>query len=261
MSGKSSRRARSRKSPRSIPFFDGEETRKEMKEEKKKRNKILMTGDDENIAVGRKLDGCRKSARCKSPACPVCNFKERRKWIRGLLSLLEEHGTIYAATIVPNKLIMKPLGLRQVNIDQVKDTLRQQIVRVGLNHAIIAGGVEVVYREKMDRVLVHLHLIIADCTRAEIEELRHFYKSEAGGVRQLYVEEIDNGDRPKVFSYCHKHRTYAASEIGRKPYRPPPEIEIPHLMFLDRHTFSELIFRKGFRQGRDALIEIPRTGK
>lgn len=32
-------------------------------------------------------------------------------------------------------------------------------------------------------------------------------------------------------------------------------------MFLDRHTFSELIFWKGFRQGRDQLNENTETPK
>jgi hypothetical protein len=248
---------------KSKKLFDERWTKKQERKENRKRIKMLLASDNEEaFALAYKLKACAKRSPCKSPACAVCNHEESEIWIKNLLRFLKKKRTIHFLTLAPNALFINPRGLRQVSAKLIKSSLAKRIERSNLRKALVAGGIEAVYKEESNKISVHLHLIFANCTKSEIEAFcLHYYKFKKGGARQYRCDEIKDGDRPRTFSYCHKHRTYFKKKGFRKPFRPPPEIEIAHLLFLDRHTFKDLLFFKGIRQSRKGMRRAPKAKK
>jgi len=244
-------------------LFEGRWTIKQEKQESETRIEMLLSsGDEEAIALAYKLMACVKRRPCKSPACAVCNHKESEIWIRNLIKFLRKKRSIYFVTLVPNGLFVSPRGLRQVSAKLIKGSLSKQIERSNLSDALVAGGIEAVYKEERNKMSVHLHLVFSNCTKSEIKELcKHYYNNKGKGTRQFDCEEIKDGDQPRTFSYCHKNRTYFKKKGSKKPFRPPPEIEIAHLLFLDRHTFKDLLFYKGIRRSSKGMRKAPKSKK
>jgi len=72
----------------------------------------------------------------------------------------------------------------------------------------------------------------------------------------MRIDPIKRNSLKKVVSYCLKNSTYGTDEHGQRKVRPPSHVENEHLLYLDRHTFRQLMFKKGVRFAGDKLVRI-----
>lgn len=249
------------------PLFEGEKALEYAKAENKNRIKSLEAGRKLARSLAPKLRKCKPRIRCQSPACAVCVWFARRKNVRAIKRFLEaeiddgKYKDMALLTLVPTNSFIDPEELDEVDVRRRHNTLTQRIRRSGLHHAIIIGGTEVTYKGDRKQVSVHEHLIVANCTIQEIESLRHWYADKSQGVREMRIDPIKRDTLKKVASYCLKNLTYGTDEHGRRKVRPPSHVENEHLLFLDRYTFRQLMFKKGVLFKGDKLVRITRRKK
>lgn len=237
------------------PLFEGEKTLEYAKDENKRRIRSLQkVGTDKAKHLIGKLEHCSSNDRCLSPACAICSWFSGRRHVRQMRRILRNRGLKYLVTIVPTGWYFNPSALRQMNVRQLKNTLRKQIQRVGIDNALVIGGIEAEYKFKKDKVSLHWHLIVGACSKEKLESLRQYYLKD----RQMRIDAIKKNEASKTYSYCFKNVTY--SKVRRNPKfkqceskRPSPDIHAELMYFLDRHTFRELMFLKGFRFHGDKL--------
>lgn len=162
------------------------------------------------------------------------------------------------ATLIPPDAFMGSKALVQFNVARRHNSLSQQLNRSDLKDIVAIGITEGAYKGKLGKICMHQHIIAFCQDHSEFAKLRRFYKKRTGKVRPLKVEPIKPGTLSKVASYCLKFTTYGTGDFGYGKRRPPENDEVELLLFLDRHTFSQLMFLKGLRYegGKLKLLNI-----
>ena len=243
------RRNKSRKdNPKKIqkgihkPLFKGEKPLEHAKKENKARIKSLRSlGKKKATALANKLENCCSKDRCNSPACAVCNWFKRRNHTKQMKRIFRSSKYEFHVTIVPVDQYYKPKELRKIKTKNLKDSLRKRMERAGINDALVVGSIEVEYKFKRKLMCLHWHLIFGNCSKEDIEKLRHKYPNQ----RQMKKKQIKPGEENKTYQYTLKNSTFGKDPSTRKPKRPEDKVQAEHLYFLDRHRFQDLMFRRG----------------
>jgi hypothetical protein len=197
--------------------------------------------------------------------------------------MFDIYSPIYFVTLIPADLLVTPAGLQDLDIKKPKNRFAVQFRRTTLKDSLIIGGIEPVYIPDSNLMQVHAHLIVAGASYEDIDELRRFYPDNwAMQIKEIWPKwpdfldvwrdsrrcgeptdvrfrrlgrQIDR-NRMKSISYTLKNVT------GFKPknssfYRPAPvEIEVAHLLWLDKGSFEERIILKGIRLAQNNLVTI-----
>jgi hypothetical protein len=189
------------------------------------------------------LDDCRQGYyTCGKPFCPLCSRRYRR-W------LFSETLPIFAHQNVPAHIVTlffesRALGdLSAADPGRFKDTLRQQMNRVGLDKAVAVGGIEAGL--KRDQWILHAHIAMTGAAPIELKRLRRLY-SPKETKRSMLVQELK--DVNEQLSYIQKFHTYHRPS-GSKwavPMKPPAAVEM--VRWLSRYRFEDLLFLKGVRR-------------
>lgn len=161
----------------------------------------------------------------------------------------------WLVSLVPSASFVSEEALRQLNLRTRHNSLRQRLKRSEFEDAIIFGSTEVTFKGDRKKVSVHEHLIVANCQKEALESMRRFYNDNSQGVREMRVDPIKRKTLNKVTSYCLKNRTYGTDDLGYGKVRPPAHVEHELLLFLDRHTFRQLMFLKGVKFKGDKLVK------
>lgn len=239
-------------------------TFEDAKSENKIRRKRLRESKNKKArALGRKLKRCKKGRRCASPACAKCAFIFRRRALVQVESLMSKKRKYFGkredclGTFVPPDALMGKKALPQFSVARRHNSLSQQLNRSGLKDVFAIGITEGAYKGKLRKISIHQHVIVFCRKHSDFEDLRRFYTDKSHGVRPIRIDPIEPGTLLKVASYCLKFTTYGTDKNGFGKRRPPEDEEIALMLFLDRHTFSQLMFLKGLRyeRGRFKLLK------
>lgn len=111
----------------------------------------LGRGEGAHKALSRTLGACKAGRACGSAACPVCCRRFRRWLVGEILKLHHElGGNWYAVTLVSPALKREPGTLIGLDVAKTKDWLRTRIIRAGLGHLTMIGGLDISYNENGD---------------------------------------------------------------------------------------------------------------
>jgi hypothetical protein len=183
------------------------ETPRDVNKESRRSQRLLRGTQEATI-----LASCRRGPSCDQTFCPIC-AREFRRWFIGELLRTTEHRTrIRVLTILLQSADRKEIS----NLDfwRHKHALRKRLERAGLNNAIVVGGVEVVYRAKDHRWILHVNLIIVGGRRAAISR---FEETFANSDIERPVHTVRLKDRPEQLSYALKFVTYHRPYTQRGP--------------------------------------------
>ena len=181
----------------------------------------LENGKKSHRKLAKKLKKCCYEAPCMCPACPKC-MRDYRLWYSGQgLQLLTLHDKddrlnpkcLKFVTIVPidrerelNELL-DPSCSPSLLLKRMKDQLRNQLIRAGLGHLIIFGGIEADFDVETQKWEPHFHLIVIGLDTESREwwlfmQNNGYAKNAKWGDTPVRVDQVN--DWPRQVSYCLK---------------------------------------------------------
>ena len=262
-------------------LFKKEKTYADSKGENYRRLLVLRsTGSQEGAELAEKLLLCEPKNPCRSGACHSCNWLERHLAIRQAMKIFDGLRPVYMLTLLPPDMFMSAADLSSVDVRKLKNRINKQLSRSALKTAIIFGYVEAVFRPELNKLSVHLHLIIGGASLDAVEDFRRYY----AGYREMRVDRVTikfpmllkvwrkskrrgesrrrrmrrigiaiDESRRKTMSYALKNTTgYRKSKNSR--YRAAPEdVETAHLLWLDKTSFRQRLYLQGLQYRSDKM--------
>jgi len=242
------------------PLFKGEMPFQFYNKENERRIHVLFRGDKQHKRLAEKLKACRPKHRCLSSACATCTMHWRRPRVRTAARLFRTLDDVCFVTLVPDKFFVSKSGLENVKIGGFKNRLFKKMGEHLSPNTIAMGIIEASYDDKLKRVSVHMHLVIANNSKEQINRLRRFYTSVLPNlIRGMNVKEVDETpeDIKRTISYTMKGTTDFKPKVKKpksfkpkkgKSTRSPEDIERALLLFRDRHKLNQFRFLKNLKK-------------
>lgn len=248
----------------------GFETVSDATKESQIRQNILTKGGHSDLAE--KLFECGWNCDCTSPACPQCSRTHRRGFYHAARTLSNQYDEAnqQAVTLAYYSEAITSEELEDFDPKQIKDRLRQQLVRCDFQNPVI-GGLELDYHDDIDLWIPHFHLLVLDDARAletlrkqrARKEKRPTRTTSSPTSRPMLVQSLKNPS--KQLSYLCKQRwqlirSYPDPVTGKrrtKKYRLEQYEFILALAVLDGYTFSDLMFTYKVRVNSNEFRLIP----
>ena len=232
----------------------GFETYREAEEEREFRiQALLRAASKKAICVADALAACASNRRCLRPSCPVCMGRFRLWLGEQQLKLWPDDSDLRFWTLIPVSLAVGVDGLAQISPKQLRDMLRQQLSRAGVNGPV-TGGIDGEYDQERDVWQPHFHLIAPAASDAKIQGMVKRAYPPAPGIYRPVVR-LPVNDRPALFSYCLKsywpERVRFNADKGGRRSRHRRLQEGRHVAWLIwRHEFSlaDFLFLSGVRR-------------
>ena len=243
------------------------ETLNEAKKESRHRFGLLCEDDtdDEALILAQMLLACEKRARCESLACPVCARIRRTRWSEAVLKFLDAYDLedLKFVTLI-NPADALPAGqLHTFNARNLIHRFRRQLERAGLQKSdtFIIGAVDGEWDAGWAVFQPHLHLITHKDNVALLKVVVRSWPKERARVRvRLFPQVIY--DLPRVVTYLDKSWWPAVARTNNprgihphKERRPPPEIELEVLRWLDRYRAADLRLLYGVQSRHGKLVK------
>jgi hypothetical protein len=230
------------------------ETENDVVRESKRSESVLGKVKNGGAELPEFLRECRKGCYiCEKPYCPICARKFRRWFIGELLRITEQKATIYLLTVLIK-------GVDRENISDLdpnkgRDLLRQHLRRANLEKTPVIGGVEIVYRAKEKRWILHANLVVIGGNPDAIEK---FKASFSNSELKRPTQQAELNDRPKQLSYILKFTTYhrplgqATQEKGpAKPLNAPEHYALVNWM--SQLEFKDFLLLHRARRSGDRI--------
>lgn len=192
---------------------------------------------------------------CELPICPVCLREHRKRSFREISEQFRNR----KCSLLTVLLHSVPRGdLQHLKPSSVKQQLEKMLRRAGFSMAF--GGIEIEWKPKKKRWLVHAHLVGLDIDEKAIKALRKKLKKRPEIKRPLMRQKVK--DRDKQLSYLTKVVTYfrlPKEELKKLPYRNsfkknkrrlPPDLFVELTSWYLKASFTDLSIRIGARKHR-----------
>ncbi|MGA7452078.1 MAG: hypothetical protein WBW73_12625 [Rhodoplanes sp.] len=119
-----------------------------LRRERRRRARLLRKGKTAaHQELAARLDSCKPRARCRSGACPECNYAAQKLYTRLLRNFIGKHAgsrTIAAVTLIPTQII-PPGNLSVASHRRAVDRLKYALRRAGVPWFV--GGVDYSFNE------------------------------------------------------------------------------------------------------------------
>jgi hypothetical protein len=179
---------------------------------------------------------------CRKPFCALC-ARAFRRWLFGETRRVVGHQSGPTVIVTPFIRTVDPGDLANVDPRRLKDALRQQMNRAGLDGVIAIGGIEAGFKD--GKWLVHGHFAIADAEETGIEILRSFYRGKEA-KRPFVVQDLK--EQAKQLSYLLKFHSYYRPTKSGYPFPLKPDRALELVQWQSRYDFEDFLFLKGLRR-------------
>jgi hypothetical protein len=184
---------------------------------------------------------------CSKPFCPLCARRYRRWLFWQITRLLAQPNT--PTTIVTTYFEERDLGdLCHVHVGRLKDQLRNQMNRSGLETVIAVGGIEAAH--KQGRWLLHGHVAISGADQRDLKNLRELYKAK--GVERAFLAQKLK-DPVRQLSYLLKFHSFSRPTKSGRAYPLKPAAACELARWQNDHEFGDFLFLKGLRRQGEHL--------
>ena len=237
--------------PRNLPKGKRFETPEDVHEESQRSEALLGITEEEEI-----LASCRSGPACNNAFCPICARRFRRWFIGELLRITEnETRRIRVLTV-----LLEPadrIAISDLDFRRHGHILRKRLKRAGLESAVVIGGVEVAYRAKDKKWILHINLVIIGGRKASIKKLQ---ESFARSDIERPVVTVGLKDRLVQLSYVLKFVTYHRpfTQSGPAKSRALPLNGPDHralVQWMRQYQFTDFVFLYNARR-RAGLITV-----
>jgi hypothetical protein len=240
--------------PRSLPKGKRFETPKDVHEESERSEALLGTAEEVEI-----LASCRIGPACNNTFCPICARRFRRWFIGELLRIVEnETRPVRVLTVLLEAADRKSIS--DLDFRRHGNALRKRLERAGLKNAVVIGGVEMVYRAKDYKWILHINLVVIGGRRASIKKLEKTF-SRSDIERPVLTVKLK--DLPEQLSYLLKFVTYHRPFAQRGPAKsralPLNRPEHRELVeWMHRYQFTDFLFLyNARREGSVITVAAP----
>jgi hypothetical protein len=159
------------------------------------------------------LANCRSGTSCDNTFCPICARQFRRWFIGELLRITEtEIHPVHVLTVLLEAADRK--AIFDLDFRRHGHNLRKRLERAGLGDAMVIGGVEIVYRAREHKWILHINLVIFGGKKAAIKK---FERTFEGSHIERPVLTVKLKDLPEQLSYVLKFATYHRPYAQRSP--------------------------------------------
>ena len=249
------------------------ETPKNVKERKADRRRLLLNGDEGHWRIAKLINGCYDEEPCGQQFDPECSRTWRVNYVWRSAEAIEKcyaDTPLTMATLAPAAGRIAPGELGTFSVRKHKSLLRTHLIRAGLGHVPVIGGLDVSYNEDAAKKWgphwqFHDHLIFIGADREQIKtSLDEYYPETKTILEPIDTEPVT--DLLGALSYCYKSAFFRRVSIidsrGCRNTLPYKSIKDPHLRelasFLGSVTFSNRLFLRGFRRRGAVLVPTPR---
>ncbi len=198
-------------------------------------------------ALARVIARCTHEQQREQTVCAVCARGWRQWQKKELARIASEHvGPHEIATLC---LATYEAGhLKEADIGQNHEQVRQRLNRAGFRGAVLIGGTEVAW--KNGRWLLHLHVLAIGVEKADWRALRSRWPSVDEAI-PLKVDQLRHDERQ--LSYLQKFATYhrpgARGLSGPGwPYPLPPAQLAELITWWSQYHFADFLFAYGARR-------------
>jgi hypothetical protein len=196
--------------PGHLPKGKRFETRQDTYEERERSEALLGSTVEATI-----LANCRNGPACNNTFCPICARRFRRWFIGELLRITEtETRRIRVLTVLLEAADRKAIS--DLNFRRHGHILWKRLQRAGLGGAVAIWGVEMAYRAREKKWILHVNLVIIGGRKASIKE---FQESFARSDMDRPVVTVGLNNRAEQLSYVLKFTTYHRPFTQRGPAR------------------------------------------
>ena len=240
-------------------------------DENKIRIRVLSNSDNkQGKLLAEKLSGCNPDEPCQSFACAECVRRFRIKKINQLVHFCEAYKAWSVVTIVYYDEMVP--SLFRLNLPRLKDRLRKQLNRAGVENVMI-GCFEADYHPEYEYWMPHFHLLVKNAVCNSIEWI-NFRKNHAKHQKTDGIEMQTK--RPVLFqrlkdpaeqiAYIYKvmwqqvDAFYYDERRYTKKYRLGRNRFVSSLLKLDSFKLSDIEFMYRLRQ-YGTTLKYPVRGK
>jgi hypothetical protein len=202
------------------------------------------------------LANCRSGTSCDNTFCPICARRFRRRFIGELLRITEnETRPVHVLTILLEAADRKAIS--DLDFRRHSHNLRKRLERSGLKDVLVIGGVEIVYRAKVRKWVLHINLVIIGGKSAAI---RKFEKTYDSSDIERPVLTVKLKDLPEQLSYVLKFTTYHRpfAQRGGTKSRALPLNKSEHtalVQWMGQRKFTDFLFLYNARR-KGSLITV-----
>ncbi len=250
----------------------------EERKERKARLARFTPGDRPQKRIKRRLHKCSDQLPCLLPACPVCHREWQIVVASQAAAVLAKAEKCTFVTLVAKRGLVRVGRLCAIDLDAIKKRLSKQLATVKLGDKLVFGGIEVTYACHFKRYIVHVHLLIADCSVRRARRLRQFYPSfrrrvrdpklakaarrGAKRIRGIVTEDAD--DLTRLSAYVIKGRIwqqnlYIDRNGGLKTQRkrrPSARIHTEMMQFLAEHREQDFLILQRIRSLSTGRLKV-----
>jgi hypothetical protein len=224
--------------PSYLPKGKRFETPEDVYAESERSEALLGTTEEATI-----LAGCRSGPACNNTFCPIC-ARRFRKWFIGELLRIVENETrpVRVLTVLLEAADRKDIS--NLDFRHHGHALRKRLQRAGLGGAVAIGGVEMAYRAKDKKWVLHINLVIIGGRKASMKK---FQESFARSEIDRPVVTVGLKNRAEQLSYVLKFTTYHRPFTQRGPAKSParPLNGPDHralVQWMHRYQFTDFLF-------------------
>jgi hypothetical protein len=243
--------------PRNLPKGKRFETPEDVHEESQRSEALLGTTEEATI-----LASCRGGPACHNTFCPIC-ARRFRKWFIGELLRITENETrrIRVLTVLLEAADRKAMS--NLDFRRHAHVLRKRLQRAGLGGAGVIGGVEMAYRAKDKKWILHINLVIIGGRTASI---KRFQASFARSDIDRPVVTVGLNSRAEQLSYVLKVTTYHRPFTQRGPVksRAVPLNRPEHkaiVQWMHQREFTDFVFLYNARREGSVITVAGPHGK
>jgi len=246
---------------------EGFETHVEAEERRAYKIEVLSGGNKTQQQLARKLQRCRKGARCNTGACDVCERLFRLRLLRQLEPILASRSHWTRASVVPADFLFAPGELGNVDLNALRKKISKRFERWSLRNRIVIAGIDISYNIEDNEAVgwqLHLYMLVeGEHTPQLAEAVKATFPPEKTARVPYHFTQL-TGRPGAALTYLYKsvfwrrsrYTVYERWPVIRTRNLPLKRPELRELLeFIGRYPIGARLILRGLRRdGRHLIV-------
>jgi len=231
------------------------ETEQDVKIESERSELLLRQAGSLGRRLANGLLSCREGSRsCDAPQCPIC-ARSFRRWFTGELLRITKKDNQRSVFITVLLEAASSGRIETLDFKRHRASLRQKLIRSGLDKCVVIGGVEMVYKGKTTGWVLHVNLVVLDPNDAALSVFLKSFDKSPFPRPTLITKLVDHNEQ---LSYALKFTTYHRphKQRGASKGNPVPlnaGLHYSLVNWMAARSFKEFLFLFNARLGKRSI--------
>lgn len=249
--------------PPSLPKGKRFETELDVKIESERSELLLRKAGSFGRRLANDLLSCREGSRsCDAPQCPIC-ARSFRRWFTGDLLRITKKDSRRSVFITVLLEAASPGRIETLDFKKHRVSLRQKLIRAGLDKCVVIGGFEMVYKGKTTGWVLHVNLVVLHPNDASLEVFLESFDNSFFGRPTVRTDLVDHKEQLsyalKFTTYHRPHKQRGASKGVPVPLNADLHLEL--VKWMSERSFKDFIFLFNARLGKRSIKTDRKRGK